>query len=255
VGVLSFDGVDDWAQAATLTQVVKDIPNGAYTIAYVFRRTSTGTFDGIGYLSAAGVALVGCSFDSASDLNSDTPNAPGAASNSSVDLTQTTDTNIVVLSKPAGSSVVTYRWKKEPAGGWSSQASPGPEIAEADATALDIANWVGGDFWAMKLGLIGIWDVALSQTDAEALDDNWRTSDWWTNAGGQPKCLVELNTLTPVDLAGNATAWTVSGATLDGAETLDAWNFDGTGAPAPAPSVNPGYSQFPRFLRSGRMPV
>ena len=88
MGVVSFDGLDDWAQAATLAQVLKDIPGGAFTFAYLFRRTALGTFDGIGYLSAAGVALAGCSFDATDDLNSDTPNAPGAATNSSVDLTQ-----------------------------------------------------------------------------------------------------------------------------------------------------------------------
>ena len=55
------------------------------------------------------------------------------------------------------------------------------------------------------------------------------------NAHGQPAFLTQLNTLTPTDLAGNASGIDVdTDLTLDSGETLDSWNFDGTGTAAGA---------------------
>jgi hypothetical protein len=44
--------------------------------------------------------------------------------------------------------------------------------------------------------------------------------------------LIEFNVTASslVDLAGNANSLNFTGTTLDAAETLNSWNFDGTGA-------------------------
>ena len=98
--------------------------------------------------------------------------------------------------------------------------------------SLELGAWVGGDFYNGWIALMAIWAGIMSDTHVQALKTNWRTSDFWLSAHGTPVCLIEGNTLSLVDLAGNATSLATNGTapTLDGAETMSSFNFDGIGA-------------------------
>jgi hypothetical protein len=90
---------------------------------------------------------------------------------------------------------------------------------------------LSSEFFDGWVGVVAWWEGAMSQANKEALDNNWRTSDLWNSAHGQPTFLCECNVAgaSVTDLAGNASSPSVTGTTLDAAETLDSWNFDGTG--------------------------
>jgi hypothetical protein len=86
----------------------------------------------------------------------------------------------------------------------------------------------------------------MTNANKDANFTNWRTSDIWNNPHGRPAFLVEFNVPTAnlVDLAGNASGMTVIGGAMsvDAAQTLDGWLFDGTGVAAPpfVPPRSPG---------------
>jgi hypothetical protein len=158
---------------------------------------------------------------------SPTPDSPSV-------FTSTTNIYLFALSKGAGTVAPRLAWKANAAGSWTHENLTQTCPDQIDATMLEIGAWQGGDFYHGHIGLIAWFEGAMSDADKEALDNNWRTSDVWGSAHGQPKFLVELDVAgaSVVDLAGNASSLAVTGTTLDAAQTLDSWNFDGTGAAA-----------------------
>jgi hypothetical protein len=232
VGVLSFDGTNDRVVAGTLASAIQNLPTGAYTVAMLVRRGSSTSNDGLWGLQSdtvdstlEGGGWIDGAFDELQFSQTGSSTRFGGTA-----LTNTTDPYLIVYVKTAGTTTPTWWFKNGSGGSWDNDPFSGTvPNGEAADDFLEIGSVANGDFWAGHIGLIGLWSGDMSSTNIQLLDDNWRTSDWYTSAHGTPVCLIELNTTTPVDIIGNATDIVVTEATLDAGETLDDWNFDATG--------------------------
>lgn len=250
MGVLQFDGVDDRLRWTTLAGALQNVSDGAWTVAALVKRSGLTTWDAMSYLlsgSGAGTTEAGISFgqDVGSEEHIKVDITGEAGSSFPTALTSTASPYLLVASKAAGTVAPRLAWKLGSGGLWTHENGASTVPDQAIATfALDIGSWQNGDFFLGWIGVIGWWEGAMSDANKEALDNNWRTSDWWNSAHGRPLFLAELNVAgaSVVDLAGNASSLTATGTTLDAAETLDSWNFNGIGAPA----VLADYSEFPK---------
>jgi hypothetical protein len=246
-GVLRFVPANlDRVRFATLATPLANVGDGAWTMAILVKLASTGAFHGLSYLLATNVVKAGASFKSDDTAVFDGGSASGGAST----FTSTASPYLLVLSKAAGTVAPTLSWKLGSGGAWTDETWTGTVPDQAACNQLDVGTWQGGgdllDGW---VGVVGWWEGDMSLTNKKTLDDNWRTSDWWLNAHGQPKFLCEFNVAAAslVDLAANATGLAVTGApAVDGAETLGSWSFDGTAATSVG--LRPDYSRFPKPL-------
>jgi len=236
MGVLQFDGIDDRLNWTTVTSDLANVSDGAWTMAALLKRNATpAVTKGIMYLvsGAGGTATeAGLSFGRGVGNNAPFLDLTGGGSNAFPSLlSSTTDTYLLVVSKGSGTVAPRLGWKQEPGGAWTHEDADTTVADQIASTGVHIGMWLGGEFIEAHIGLVGIWEGAMSDAHKEALDNNWRTSDWWNSAHGTPKFLVELNVATAslVDLAENASVPSHVGTTLDAAETLDDWNFDGIG--------------------------
>ena len=235
MGVLSFDGINDQLKWTTLAQTLRDVSDGAWTVGILVKMADVGHFNGFTYLlsgAGAGTTEAGLSFSNS--LLSNTVDV-GSGYSFPSNTNSTASPYIFVVSKGAGTVNPRLGWKLGVGGSWTHENNDvgGGLPDQIDSDQLQIGTWQDSDFMEGWIGLIGWWEGAMSDADKEALDNNWATSDWWNSAHGQPKFLAELNVAgaSVVDIAGNASSLTATGTTLDGAETLDSWNFDGTGTP------------------------
>lgn len=237
MGVLQFTASgSNRLKWTSLASALADVSDGAWTTAAVVRFSAADSdFDGITYLLSStgdGVVEAGISLNSTEELLVDVasqPDAGTALSGSTVYL--------VVAKKASGSVRPTYDWKQGSAGSWTHAAPGGGSTLpdQIDATMLEVGAWQNGDFFDGHIGLVGWWEGDMNNTQVEELGANWQTSDWWNHSFGQPAFLAEMNVAgaSVVDLAGNASSLSVTGTSLDAAQTLDSWNFDGTGAADP----------------------
>lgn len=249
MGVLSFDGTDDMLHWGTLASALANVSDGAYTIAVLWKRSSVNSFQPLSYLTSASAIEVGMLIRPFStDMYMLGVNGEGF-----MDITDSDTPYITVVTKTAGTTAPRAHWKVGAAGSWT-HSDFGSTIADQiDSTQLDIGGSVidTGDQFGGWIGLVGWWEGSMSDANVEALDNNWRTSDWWASAHGTPVFLAELDVAgaSVTDLAGNASGLSVTGTSLDSGETLESWNFDGTGGAAPASLIyNPAKSRAP--LRS-----
>lgn len=205
---------------------------------WVMKRATVGVaYRAPGYLLSGtgnGVAEAGVSLSTGNRLHPDIgPGEDTAAGNPT--FASTADTYVAVISKAAGTvAPIVSRYVKSTVT-WTHYTLTTTVADQIATTMIELGAWQNGDYFDGWIGVAAFWEGAMSQTNKEALVTNWRTSDVWTSAHGQPAFLSELNVagLSAVDLAGNASSITVTGTSLDAAETLDSWNFDGTGATAP----------------------
>lgn len=250
MSVLKFDGTDDKLKWTTLASALANVSDGAWTLAALVKRNATGAVDD------AVVSLLSGSGDGTREVNLNfSSNAPTDRASIAVDaeawststFTSTTSPYLLVLSKASGTVAPRLGWKLGSGGAWTHENMDANIADQIASTMLEIGGRLADvnlfDGW---IGLVAFWEGAMSDATKEALDDHWRTSDWWGSAHGQPVFLVELNVAgaSVMDLAGNASNLTATGTTLDAAETLNAWVFDGTGATL----VRVEYRQFPKPL-------
>jgi len=178
--------------------------------------------------AGAGTAEAGFSIDNTDHIFFD---GNGEGINTQPTLTGTTETYIAVVGHPSG-GICTYSRYVQSTGVWTHGNGNNAIANQIAAAILRIGSFQNDDYADAWIGLVGWWEGEMSSANRETLDNNWRTSDWWTNAHGQPTFLAQLTTTSPTDLAGNASSLTVTGATVDAGETLASWNFDGTGSAA-----------------------
>ena len=233
MGVLRFDGVNDRLKWTTLATALANVSDGAWTLAVVLKRAATLSFDGHCYLLSGtdnGTTEAGVSFSNIDLLIADISGVSGCVTVSS--FTNTASPYMFVMSKTAGNVFPRVGWKLGSGGAWTHEDfTVGTVPDQIAATMLEIGAWQTGDPLNAWVGVVAWWEGAMSDANKELLDNNWRTSDLWTSAHGQPLFLAELNVAgaSVIDLAGNATVLTATETTLDAGETLDSWNFDGTG--------------------------
>jgi hypothetical protein len=234
MGVLLFDGVNDTIKSTSLGSGLSNLSAGnAATLLWLIKAPAgDADSDGLAYLlsgAGAGTAQFGASIDNTEDIFMDLSSARTVLG------TFQTNVYMLLISKPAGSpATCRLHWKQGAAGAWTHTNFSGTQAFTTAASMLEIGAWQGADIYGSgHQGLFAAWAANFSDANAEACDDNWRTSDLYNHAAGTPVSLIQLNTTTPTDIGSSgASSLTVNGTTLDAAETLDSWNFDGTGAAA-----------------------
>lgn len=228
MGVLKFDGTDDQLKWTTLASALSNVSDGAWTVAVLFKHENIAVFNGLSYLHNSGTPVAGVSYSPsvqswAVDIGS------GVIINT--DANNTASPYMLVVSKGSGTVVPRAAWKLGSGGGWTHENFNGSIANQSAATDIQIGTWDDTDFADAWIGLIAWWEGAMSDAHKELLDNNWATSDWWHSPHGNPAFLAELNVAagSVVDLAGNASAASHTGTSLDAGETLDSWDFNGVG--------------------------
>jgi hypothetical protein len=264
MGTLQFDGTDE-IQFTTLSAALQDVGTGAYTVACVFDLATTGDWH----------SLVGLAFDQTPTVIGDIQVAAALGSATSVTLmdlgqgsgnsngTYTTfATNVpylFVASKAAGSASPAGSVKRLDTGVWN-HATHSPALANSTdrLTSSSILQVGKNPFSSIlpltgHMGLFAYWNgLAMDQTQRMACGTNNKTSDLYLHSAGAPTTLTELNTTSPVDLAGGWGSMLVFATpTLDGAVSLS-WTYDGTGTPQVAPAIDYDWSAFPQPRRIER---
>lgn len=242
MGVLQFTGGgSNRVKFQTVTATLADIGDGAWTECVVFKRSGS-SFQGLLYgLSGVGDGTTEAGFG----LNSTNALIMDVAGYGSAGQTAAVSTvYMAVVRKAAGLAAVTYELYNKGTGTWATPVVGSNLGDQIDITQVEFGAWQNGDFFSGHIGIGAIWEGAMTQANAQALATNWQTSDLYNSAHGQPKFLCELNVAgtSATDLIGNASNVTVTGTSLDAAETLTSWNFDGTGATvsiAPALAMAP----------------
>jgi len=238
MGVLSFDSTDDRIKSTSLGSGLAARSNSnAATILFLIKAPpDDATFDAIGYLLSGtgnGTARFGVSITNDEDLVMD------YGSSRNVVGTFATNVYMLLISKPAGSPVTCrLHWKAGSGGAWTHANFSGTETFATTATMLELGAWQAGDFYGPgHMGVFAAWAANFSDADAEACDNNWRTSDLYNHSAGIPVSLIELNTSTPTDIGSSpAASLAVTGTTLDAAQTLESWTFDGAGGTTLSPA-------------------
>ena len=251
MGTLQFDGVDDTLQWDTLASALQNVPTSANTIGVLLKRSNINSpvFQPPCDLEAGGFARrLYVEFNG--NANQYITNTGGCFMGFS--FTSTADPYMIIASKASGTSTPRVGWKLGSGGSWTHEDGDNT-VGDASAAATKLLIGTRENLSGIYIGWIGVvafWAGAMSDANKEVLDDNWSTSDWWNSAHGQPLFLVELNVAgtSVVDLAGNASALTVTGTTLDATETLNNWNFNGIGVRPMTASA--GMTVF-RLKRSG----
>jgi hypothetical protein len=222
----------------TLASPLANISLGGWTFATVWRPvwvdTTRNAYDALGYLlsgSGAGSTVAGCSIAPTEGYMIDVAGNAGATSTPAA--TASAVYMSVITAAGGGGATTAYHYVKS-TNTWTT-LNIGNQANQLAATMLQIGSWQGSDFLDAWVGVSAFWSGSMSQANANALSTNWRTSDLWQSAHGTPVFLAEQNVAgaSVVDLAGNASALTATGVTLDAAETLTSWNFNGAGTPAP----------------------
>lgn len=249
MGVLQFTSASTSSlKWTTLATVLANVSDGAWTAAWLIKRNmNPANFDALGYLlsgSGAGVVQAGCSIETTDGMVTDISSQPNSNTGATA-WTFTESTAVILVGAKAATTVrPTYSKYVKATTTWTHD-TPSGGTALADgiaATMLELGAWEGGDLLDdCHMGVAAFWEGSMTNTQKQELATNWQTSDWWGNSMGAPKFLVELNVAgaSVVDLAGNASSLAVSGTSLDAAETLSSWNFNGTGAAAATSLVIP----------------
>lgn len=230
----------------SLASALGDISDTAWTMACLHKISAFGSWRGISYLHSGGSSRAGLGYG-------ESVSAPVTDVLSGVQFNYTWNTlqsvpHFMCVSKPEGSPAQLRLSVKLGAAGSVTHHTSGTLNDVGTSDELQIGTWQATDYWAGHIGLVAYWAGAMSDADKEALTTNWRTSDLWNSAHGEPVFLAELNVAAAsvVDLAGNASSLTVSGSpTLDSGEDMDSWDFDGTGVIEPATAV---LIQAPQFF-------
>ena len=255
------DGVDDYV---ALDGGDLNTNIDAYSMLVVMKRGSDSTFDGVCYGGASGAgAKVGFGIEPSSDnILCDTADvgqcATAGAGSKSNTITSLVANGWCVLgyTKPAGATAIP-RMHKYNYGTttWSHEA--GSELMNNVAANLDTfyaGAWMDSignpsDFFIGNLGLAAFWLSNLGSDGAvESTVSNLLSMNSWIAAG--PDELIRFNTMSAISATvGNMQEFTRNGTTLDVGDMPAGWT---EGADVPGPATNIDFSNFPRFLRSGR---
>jgi len=246
VAALSFDGTNDRVRWNSVKEAIAKLPAGAHTALYLLNRNAANlsdNYDAIGYLLSGssagnGTAQSGISFKGAvTEAERDRILWDvGTQSLGATRFTNITDPLLIIVSKATGSAKPRIGWKFGAGGGWTHLDLAANIGNAAEATMLEVGAWQNGDFLNAHVGAVALWSGAMSDAHKEALGANWRTSDIWNSAHGNPVFLCELNVAVAslVDLAGNASSIQAQASsnypTLDAGESLGGWSFNGKGA-------------------------
>jgi len=261
MSVLVFDDVDNEVRFSPLSSALGSLMNGAGTIVLLARLGGRG---GLFSVEDSGHVNInpGFSIDGSNKLNED-DNAALSTATTAVGTSTAGAGNyrVVALDWASGAaSLSRFHWSTVLSGAQTFTHDPaaanngGTHAGPGTSGHLRIGTGTTEGTFLGEIALAAAWTQRFADGDYAALLTNDRTSDWWNHPVGQPITLIELNTLTPVDIgSAPSTLNTVVGGTLTGADPSP-WTFDGRGA-VPVPVVEMGYTKFPKsILRGGVVP-
>lgn len=252
-------GGSSYLRFTPISSVLNNLPNGAGTIAALYRRnTFTGTdicglmnstdsawYHTLGHIGGSGGNDVVWDDDGLVGIN-ESPTWAGAI-----------DTwYISAVTWPAGGAQAErfHHINQQSPAGWThsngnvnnggNRAGPGTSgrwhigyfgdgSASASVDIALVAAWVGNQ---------------LVDAQIEELSVNNKTSDWWNNSDGHPDLLIECTSLTPTDIGANPSTYdnTPAGITLTGPDPT--WIFNGRGVSV---VTDDDYSKFPKTMMRG----
>jgi hypothetical protein len=242
MGILKFDGINDFVLFNGATAALQAVPQAGNTIVAVLKRvTVSAVWNGIVTLETAAAAYdLTLEIDLSNHLFWDNTNASFGGT-ITTDVTDATDYHLLGASKVLGGAV-TFTNKNITTGaavGRQSSASLGDAGAGLGANGfVRLGMWQTSDPANVWIAVVGIWNKALTNAQVDECFANKRTSDLWNNSAGPPLVLIECNTLTPVDLGGNC-SFVSNNAALDATETAENWQFDGKGYNLSVPTFRP----------------
>jgi len=249
MSILVFDDVDNEVRFTPLSSALGNLMNGAGTIVALARLGGRG---GIVCIEDSAHVNInpGFSLDGASKLNEDDNVALSTAS-AVVGTTAAAAGNyqVVALDWAAGAaSLSRFHWSTVLSGAQTFTHSAaaanngGTHAGPGTSGHLRIGTGTSEGAFLGEIALVACWTTRFADGDYAALLAGDKTSDWWNHPLGNPITLIELNTLTPVDIGSAAsTLSTLVGGTLTGADPTG-WTFDGRGA---APLNTPSFNAIP----------
>jgi hypothetical protein len=242
VPVWYVDGVDDYARWSTLSTGLAALPSAAWTFAILLKREVTGV-KAIFELANSADASRLYMWHGTNEWGVTVGVNEDFGTTATAILSDLADTYIMVFTKASGTSAMRIHRRNVSTSVTARENTT--TVANGTAMGVDGYLYVGADrfaSWGFEgwMGLFGAWDVNMSDAQTDELWATNRTSDWYNSSAAQPVFLSELTTLAAPDITGNSGIDSNFNGTLDYAETLEGWIFDGDTPPPPTPG---GYQQ------------
>ena len=241
MATLNFDGTNDRININPLSTSLNNIPNGTATIALLLRvvnYVNAGMPYGLRGGNLSGDYYHGINLASDQVIHDDdgtglvswtVPPMPFGAGGNNFWIFVWDWSGAAATERVHFSSVISAAesWTHDNSDNSGASARAGPGTGTG---YFHIGNYDGDPFEG-DIALIAVWaGTRFSDSDAEALWVNKKTSDWYNHSAGTPDTLIELTTTTPVDIGADPVSTiTLSGPTLTGADPTG-WDFDGQGA-------------------------
>lgn len=231
MGVVHYDGINDFILFGSPTTALQAVPTGDKTLVTVVRREVAGAWGGLITLETSGAAA-----QTNMEAGSDNLFWFGDASASSGTATTGFGTNttdyVFKAGVHTGALVARLSSKNLTTGSAVTREPTASTLVQSSNIGagglLRFGMWQGSDPFTGWQVVAAIFNGSLTDAQVDECYANQRTSDIWNCSFGRPLVLVEFNTLTPFDLAGNCALSSVNAPTLDAAETPP-WTFDGVG--------------------------
>jgi hypothetical protein len=250
MGLLKFDGIDDFVLFDGASAALQAVPTGASTFLTVIRRVNTSAVWNalITLESSAAAYRETLEINSANVLTLDS-STPGGnfVGTATTGITDSTDYHLIAASHVSAGATTLVN-KNITSGAAVARETSGAIANGATLGAgglVRLGRWQTADPAAIWMAVAAVWDKALTNAQIDECWANKRTSDIWNCSAGRPLVLTECNTLTPVDLGGNSTFNQTTAPILDAAETAAGWTFDGVGLAA---GMTYDISCFPKYI-------
>lgn len=233
MGAVKYDGIDDFILFGTPSAVLQAVSTGSKTLISVVHRNVAGAYNGLVTLETSGAAAqTSLEWSTGNFLEVQDGVGSSAGTSTTGPGTNITDVQFVATTKTAAGAPRLIR-KNLTTGAavdrenGASLIGPGSSIGSGGL--IRFGMWQGSDPLNGWQIVAAIFNGQLTDAQVDECYATKRTSDIWNCSFGRPVVLIEFNTLTPFDIAGNCVLSSVSAPTLDAAETGAGWTFDGVG--------------------------
>ena len=233
MGVLQFDGIDDFVEWTTLSGTLQSLSAGAVTYVVVCRTAASG-------VAMSPFAMLTSTPSFTHYVSRDNSNLHSFTASQMTTAWPGSAIYAIVASKASGSATPTWFTKNvgtnTVVANHTSSANP---VSGTSSTQIEVGRLLTGEFWSGHIGVIAAFNYAMTNTQKEECLANYKTSDLANHSGGPPLFLSELITSSPTDLMENASGFSNNGPTVDTGTTFSPWTFDALGNVDPPQILRP----------------